>query len=661
MKHPLTHSTPFPLGATVLPHGTNFALFSANATAVDLCLFDDNGNETRFRLPERSGFVWHGLVANVGAGQRYGYRVYGEYAPEKGYFFNPNKLLIDPYSKALDGTAVFRNAEELAWYRPEDPRDNAHIAPKSIVVAPSQFDWENDTHPNTPMGKTIIYEAHIKGLTKLFPDLANAGTYLALCDKRVIKYLKDLGITAVELLPIHEHLDERHLQAMGLSNYWGYNTLSHFAVERDYAVNPVQAADEFRAAVKALHAAGIEVILDVVYNHTAEQDLTGAMLCQRGIDNTSWYWVNSESGQYFNWAGTGNALKMVRRDIARWAADSLRYWVNEFHVDGFRFDLGTVMAREPTFDVYRGFFALLYQDPILCQRKLIVEAWDVGDDGYHLGNFAHPYSEWNGKFRDDVRRFWCWESGDLGALATRWAGSSDLFHKCGRRPTASLNFITAHDGFTLRDLVSYNHKHNLANGEHNRDGHHDNISNNHGTEGETDNIKIKQLRLDTSKALLATLLLANGTPMLLAGDEFGNTQSGNNNAYCQDNELAWLDWSSAKQYADLQKYVRELIVLRQKIHILNANQWLDEQTVIWRNAHGEIMSADDWHDKTRKAMQIQLDSQWLICINGKHAGESFRLPEKRKWQLRSSPSQHIDLNDTVLKVYQMGVWVFQSV
>lgn len=659
MKEILT-GKPYPMGATVCETGVNFALFSAHATAVELCLFDEHGTETRCRLPARSGFIWHGFVENIGAGQRYGYRVYGEYAPEKGWFFNPQKLLIDPYSKALDGEPVFRNAEELAWYRPEDARDNAHIAPKSIVVGKSHFDWGNDVAPDIPWGQTVIYEAHVKGFTQQFPDLQHAGTYRALCDERVIQYLKNLGITTIELLPIHEHIDERHLQTQGLRNHWGYNTYSHFAVERDYAVDVMQAADEFRSAVKALHQAGLEVILDVVYNHTAESDLKGAMLCQRGIDNTSWYWVNPETGNYFNWAGTGNALKMTRRDILRWAADSLRYWVEEFHVDGFRFDLGTVMAREPEFNVYRGFFSLLYQDPVLANKKLIVEAWDIGDNGYHLGGFAYPYAEWNGAFRDDVRRFWCWQSGDLGALATRWAGSSDLFHKCGRQPAASLNFITAHDGFTLRDLVSYNHKHNEANGEQNRDGHNDNISNNHGTEGETNNPLILKQRLYTSKALLATLLLSNGTPMLLSGDELGNTQSGNNNAYCQDNSITWIDWQAAKSFADLHDYVRDLIALRREIDILNRNQWFDDEHVIWCNVHGLPMSHHDWADKSQKAMQIQLDGQWLICINGKRDAASFRLPAPQQWQLRLAPSNDCDLSAKQLHVSHMGVWVLQA-
>lgn len=661
MKHPeltMQSGKPYPMGATVCDNGVNFAVYSANANAIELCLFDEQHHETRFRLPEKDGFIWYGFVANIGAGQRYGYRVYGEYAPEKGYFFNPNKLLIDPYSKQLDGKPILRNADELAWYRPEDARDNAHIAPKSVVVGASQFDWQNDKHPNTPIGQTIIYEAHVKGFTQQFPDLAHAGTYLALADKRVIQYLQTLGVTAVELLPIHEHLDEYHLQALGLHNYWGYSTYSHFSVERDYAANPLQAADEFRQAVKALHAAGIEVILDVVYNHTAEQDLKGAMLCQRGMDNVNWYWVNEETGNYFNWAGTGNALKMVNRDVLRWAADSLRYWVQEFHVDGFRFDLGTVMAREPEFNVYRGFFSLLYQDPILAQRKLIVEAWDIGDNGYHLGNFACPYLEWNGAFRDDVRQFWCEQNGDLGALATRWAGSSDLFHKCGRKPSASLNFITAHDGFTLRDLVSYNKKHNQMNQEHNQDGHNENHSHNHGTEGNTHNPQINTLRQYTSQALLATLLLANGTPMLLAGDEFGNSQRGNNNAYCQDNSISWLDWHNSEHDSCLQNDVRQLIGLRRKIELLNQNIWFDDESVSWRNTDGKIMQLIDWQDKNKKAMQIQLAQNWLICINGKHAAEVFRLPENKNWQCHYAPSQEFTLQNNMLNVAHLGVWVF---
>lgn len=663
MKYTITQGTPYPMGATPRDNGVNFAIFSANATAVTLCLFDADGTETRLPLPERSGFIWHGFVPNIHAGQRYGYRVDGELNKAKGLFFNSQKLLIDPYSKALDGEPVFRNAEELAWYRPEDPRDNAHIAPKSMVVGKSTFNWGNDQHPNTPIAKTIIYEAHVKGFTQQFPDLAHAGTYLALADKRVIAYLQSLGITAVELMPVHEHVDERHLQAIGLRNYWGYNTYSHFAPERDYAFEPNRVADELRTAIKALHEAGIEVILDVVYNHTAEQDLTGAMLCQRGIDNIAWYWVNEDSGHYLNWAGTGNALKMTRRDISRWAVDSLRYWVEEFHVDGFRFDLGTVMAREPEFNVYRGFFSVLYQDPVLCSRKLIVEAWDIGDNGYHLGGFAYPFIEWNGVFRDDMRRFWCWQSGDLGMFATRFAGSADIFRKCGRKPSASLNFITAHDGFTLRDLVSYDHKHNLANGEHNRDGHNDNISHNHGIEGDTDDADICQLREYTSKALLASLLLANGTPMMLSGDELGNTQGGNNNAYCQDNETTWLDWQEAEQYAHLRDYVRELIALRKEIALLNEDIWFNDTRMMWLNADGQAMSETDWHDRERKAMQILLDKQWLICINGKRNSEQFTLPngQSGQWICRSTPNQDIDLNNDILSVSHMGVWVLEWV
>lgn len=661
MKHQdltIQSGDPYPMGATVRDGGVNFAIFSAHATAIDLCLFDEQGVETRFRLPENDGFIWHGFVVGIGVGQRYGYRVYGEYAPEKGYFFNPNKLLIDPYSKQLDGKPVYRNASELAWYRVDNQHDNGSIAPKSVVVGKSDFDWQDDQHPNTPMSQTVIYEAHVKGFTQLFPDLANAGTYRALTDQRVIDYLKNLGITAVELLPIHEHLDEGHLQALGLKNYWGYNTYSHFAVERSYASDPLQAADEFRQAVKALHAAGLEVILDVVYNHTAEQDARGPTLCQRGIDNTSWYWVSEESGNYYNWAGTGNALKMTGRDILRWAVDSLRYWVQEFHVDGFRFDLGTVMAREPEFNVYRGFFSVLYQDPILIKRKLIVEAWDIGSDGYHLGNFTYPYSEWNGAFRDDVRRFWCEHNGDLAALATRWAGSDDLFGKGGRKPSASINFITAHDGFTLHDLVCYQHKHNHDNGEQNRDGHNENLSNNHGIEGPTNDQHINQLRNHTRKALLATLMLSNGTPMLLAGDEMGNSQHGNNNAYCQDNKIGWVDWQHDQ--SDLHDYVRELIMLRGEIELLQKNKWFDEQDVCWLKPDGTKMEDKDWQNTTIKAMQIQLDKKWLICINGKYTKESFRLPENVAWRCRSTPSLPCNYKKHQLKVSHMGVWVFQA-
>lgn len=646
--------SPFPLGATVCEQngkiGVNFAIFSANAKGVELCLFDEKGAETRFRLPEKTGDIWHGFIPQTGAGQRYGYRVHGDVLP-----FNPQKLLLDPYAQAIDGKTIFRNESELAWFRPDDLRDNAHLAPKSVVVGKSDFDWGDDRFPNIPFGKTIIYEAHVKGFTKLFPDLEHAGTYRALADKRVIKHLKNLGITAVELLPVHAHLAERHLQFMGLKNYWGYNTLSHFALERDYAADPERAADEFRQAIKALHAENIEVILDVVYNHTAEQDETGAMLCQRGIDNASWYWLDS-NGKYLNWTGTGNALNLAQRDVARWAADSLRYWVNEFHIDGFRFDLGSALARQPEFDALTGFFSLLYQDPILSQRKIIVEAWDL--HGYHLGQFPAPFAEWNGAFRDDMRRFWCGESSNLATFATRFAGSADIFQQNGRKPCSSLNFITAHDGFTLRDLVSYNEKHNEINGENNRDGHHENLSYNHGVEGETNNIEINRLRQNTRKALLATLLLANGTPMLLGGDELGQTQLGNNNAYCQDNSITWLNWQ-ADEWGDLRDDVAILTALRREIHSLNQNQWFDDKNVAWLNADGEKMSVSDWQSHSRKAMQIVLENKWLICVNGKRGSESFRLPEK-KWCKRYLPNNLFSLKNGLLNVATMGVFVFQA-
>lgn len=643
------------MGATVRDNGVNFALFSAHATAVELCLFDEKNRETRFRLPEKTGNVWHGFVENVGAGQRYGYRVYGEFAPEKGLFFNPQKLLCDPYAQQLDDKPTFHHAEELAWFRPEDTRDNVHLAPKSVVVGASNFDWEDDTFPNIPFSKTIIYEAHVKGLTQQFPDLAHAGTYRALADERVIRHLKNLGITAVELLPIHAHLSERHLQFMGLNNYWGYNTLSHFAPEPSYASQPNQAADELRHLIKTLHQNQIEVILDVVYNHTAEQDETGAMLCQRGIDNLAYYWTDL-NGKYINWTGTGNALNLTQRDVLRWVADSLRHWVNEFHIDGFRFDLGSTLARQPEFNPLTGLFSLIYQDPILNQRKWFVEAWDV--HGYHLGEFPAPFAEWNGAFRDDMRRFWCGQSGDLATFATRFAGSADIFQHNGRKPCSSLNFITAHDGFTLRDLVSYNKKHNHINGEENRDGHGDNLSHNHGVEGETDNIEINQLRKDTSKALLASLLLANGTPMLLAGDELGQTQKGNNNAYCQDNSITWLNWQE-NAFWDLRDDVRQLIALRGEISLLNQNQWFNHEDVQWLNTHGNPMTEHDWHDKNQKSMQILLENKWLIVINGKRGAEHFRLPEE-KWRKRYTPNKHFSIKNNSLLVQNMGIWVFQA-
>lgn len=648
---------PYPLGVSLQENGANFAVFSFNAEAVELCLFD-GAHETRLKLPSRFGTVFCGFVPGVRPGQRYGFRVHAENVGGHYACFNPQKLLIDPYAKKIDGVPRYRNAEEMAWFHHTDGRDNAAVAPKSVVAAPSEFDWEGDRRPDTPWQHTVIYEAHVKGLTKQFPDLAHAGTYRALADERVIAYLQQLGVTAVELLPVHQHLDEYHLQQTGLSNYWGYNTYSHFALEPDYAANPAHADDEFKHAVKVLHRAGIEVILDVVYNHTAEQDIHGPTLCQRGLDNSLWYWQDAEF-EYENWSGCGNTLKVVNRDISRWVMDSLRYWVEEFHVDGFRFDLGTVLGREPGFNTYGRFLNTLFQDPVLAGCKFIAEAWDMGEDGYHVGKFPQPFAEWNGLFRDDMRAFWNWENGNLGAFAERLSGSADMFDHSGRLPSAGVNFITAHDGFTLEDLVSYNEKHNEANGEQNRDGHNENFSYNHGTEGASSDTEVLQAREYTAKALLASLFLSAGTPMLLAGDEFGNSQKGNNNSYCQDNETTWLDWPSEKHV--LQDYVRGLIDLRKQIKLLNTDTWWKPSQALWLNSDGLEMTESDWHNHSKKAMQVLLDGEWLLLVNGKRSAQSFKLPQG-SWKMSFVPSEKFNYgaDGASCEVLHMGVWVLRK-
>ena len=647
---------PYPMGAHLDGSGCNFTLFSRNAEKVELCLFDGK-KETRLTMPGKHGSVFHGFVAGVKAGQRYGFRVYGYSYGNQGHCFNPQKVLIDPYSKKIDGKPRYRNEEEMAWFHHSDNRDNAAVAPKSVVVDKDAFDWAGDRYPDTPWAKTVIYEAHVKGLTQRFPDLKNAGTYHALTDPRVIAYLQDLGVTAVELLPIQQHLDEYHLQKMGLSNYWGYNTYSHFAVEPSYAAEAEHAGRELKQAVRALHQAGIEVILDVVYNHTAEQDWTGPMLCQRGIDNAAWYWMQPE-GLYENWSGCGNTLNLSGRDVIRWAIDSLRYWVEEFHIDGFRFDLGTILGREPEFKEDGRFFSALYQDPLLAGRKFIAEAWDVGADGYHVGNFPQPFAEWNGRFRDDMRAFWVWESGNLGTFAERLAGSADMFHHSGRLPSASVNFITAHDGFTLHDLVSYNEKHNEANGEHNRDGHNENISYNHGIEGKTDDASILKSREYTAKALLASLFLSGGTPMLLGGDEFGNSQQGNNNSYCQDNDITWLDWPAERHV--LQDYVQALLAVRQQISLLTQDQWWSKQHVHWLMPEGREMSEYEWYNRSIKAIQVVIDDQWLLLINAKRSEQLFNLPQGR-WKVSCVPSKEFNYEDgKPFMVAHMGIWVLQK-
>lgn len=649
----ITEGESYPMGACVKENGVNFTLFSSRAERVELCLFHGE-RETRLDLPGRSGHIWHGFVPGLGVGQRYGYRVYGNTDRQHGLYFNPRKLLIDPYSKLIDGSPRYGTAKEYAWFNFEDTRDNAMVAAKTVVVGPSHFDWEGDQHPNTPWAKTVIYETHVKGLTKELPGVKYAGTYRALTDPKVLDYLKSLGITAIEFLPVHQHLDESHLQARGKVNYWGYNTYSHFAVEPRYAANPEAAADEFKAAVKALHKAGIEVILDVVYNHTAEQGTDGPLLCQRGIDNPSWYWVNEE-GYYMNWSGTGNTIHVRHRNITRWVMNSLRYWVKEFHIDGFRFDLATILGREPGFEGYGRFMQALYQDPVLTGRKLIAEPWDIGDFGYQLGAFPYPFAEWNGHYRDDIRSFWIQESGNLQVFAERVTGSAGLFKHDNRPPSSSINFISAHDGFTLRDMVSYNYKHNAANGENNRDGHNDNRSYNHGAEGPTFDENILLLREYTSKAMLATLILSHGTPMLLAGDEFGNSQHGNNNAYCQDNELSWLNWNAT--LTELRDYTQSLLTLRREMDFLSShNKWWGDN-IRWMKADGKSLSIEDWENRSSKALQILINNQWLFLVNSKRSKETFILPDSGNWQCRLAPSDAYKFNGNVFQVTHAGIWI----
>ncbi|MBV7433864.1 glycogen debranching protein GlgX [Cardiobacteriaceae bacterium TAE3-ERU3] len=653
-----------PLGVT-LDHqhgqdGINVALYSEHASGVELCLFDADGNETRLPITERANHIWRGFVPNVQAGQLYGFRVHGETNPEQGHYFNPQKLLCDPYAKALVGHPSYGSDEERLWYHHADPRDNADKAVKSIVVANDDFDWEGDQRLRTPWPKTVIYEMSVKGMTARHPDVPEheRGTFAGLAHPSVIAYLKDLGITAVELLPVTHHLDEAHLQAHGLTNYWGYNVLGHFATDPRYATdgNSVTAINEFKAAVKALHAAGIEVIMDVVYNHTAEQGIDDPMFCQKGIDNANYYWLTPE-GYYENWSGCGNTVNAAKVHTTRWITDSLRYWAEECHVDGFRFDLGSVLGRTPAFSQEAAFFQAIYQDPILSECKMIAEPWDIGLGGYQLGAFPGRFGEWNDRYRNDMRQFWLHESGNLGALSTRIAGSSDIFNHNDRPAHASINFITAHDGFCLQDLVSYNEKHNEANGEDNRDGHNENISFNHGVEGFSDDPAINDAREASARALLAALCLSNGTPMLLAGDEIGHTQQGNNNTYCQDSELTWLNWNEAN--LERSQYVRELLAVRREIAAFSGHDdWWHAENAEWLNCNGEAMKDEDWQSADTKALQLLLDQQWLLLINGKKAPQTFQLPEGN-WQPKLEYGCAV-YNDSTYSTDGIGITVLKK-
>jgi isoamylase len=671
---------PYPLGATWDGAVTNFALFSENATAVELCLFDspDAAHEReRIRLPEQTDRVWHVALPGVEPGQLYGYRVYGPYDPERGLRFNPAKLLIDPYAKALSRPIDWNDT--LFSYNVGDPdtdlsfddRDSAPSMPRCVVIGPA-FDWGDDTPPCTPLHRSIIYELHVKGFTRRHPAVPKhlRGTYAGLADPAVVAYLQSLGITAVELLPVHHHVDDRHLVERGLRNYWGYNTLSYFAPDMRYSASGAlgQQVTEFKTMVKALHAAGIEVILDVVYNHTAEGNHLGPTLSMKGIDNGAYYRLMPHDARYYlDYTGTGNSLNMLHPRTLQLIMDSLRYWVLEMHVDGFRFDLAATLARGlHEQDRLSAFFDVIHQDPVLSQVKLIAEPWDVGPGGYQVGNFPVLWAEWNGKYRDTVRRFWKGDEAQVAELAYRLSGSSDLYENTGRQPYASINFVTAHDGFTLRDLVSYNQKHNQDNGEHNQDGEHDNNSWNCGVEGPTDDPAIKRLRAQQQRNLLATLLLSQGVPMLLAGDEFGRTQQGNNNAYCQDNPISWVDWSLDQDGQALLGFVRKLIALRQEHSVLRRRAFfqgrsihgLQVSDIEWYRPDGQEMSDVEWEDGLVRCLGLLLNGalmdEWdthgqhvhddivLLLLNAHHEAIPFVLPgveHNPAWELLLDTAQ----------------------
>ncbi len=664
---------PYPLGATWDGVGTNFSIFSENATAVELCLFNEDGTKqtNRISMPEVTGHVWHCYIPRVQPGQLYGYRVHGPFEPEAGLRFNSNKLLIDPYAKSIHG--------DVNWEAPVfgyvigdeamdlsiDEQDSGWGMPKSVVTNP-WFDWEEDRHPRTPWHESVIYELHVKGFTELsefvHPDLR--GTYAGLSTEPVIDYLTRLGITAVELLPVHTFLNDKHLIDRGLSNYWGYNTINYFAPENRYTSNlsKAGAVSEFKTMVRSLHRAGIEVILDVVYNHTAEGSELGPTLSFRGIDNPTYYRLVPENERYYmDYTGTGNSLNVRHPQVLQMIMDSLRYWVEEMHVDGFRFDLAATLARE-LHDVDRlaAFFDIIHQDPVISQVKLIAEPWDVGIGGYQVGNFPILWTEWNGKFRDTIRHFWRGDEGHVAELGYRLTGSSDLYQADGRQPYASINFVTAHDGFTLNDLVSYNGKHNKANGEENRDGTDDNLSYNYGEEGPTDNPEITSVRNRQMRNFLATLLLSQGVPMISAGDEIGRTQAGNNNAYCQDNEISWLNWDLTDEQIDLLNFTRRLIQIRRDHPTFRRRKFFqgrkirgsDVRDITWFSPDGTVMNEEQWNSSWVRCIGMRLgggpigdvdengepvdDDTVLVLLNASSTDVDFQLPlgePDRPWQV----------------------------
>ncbi|MCU1603505.1 MAG: glgX [Frankiales bacterium] len=652
--------TPYPLGATYDGTGTNFALFSEVADAVELCLFDPDGTETRVALRERDALVWHGYLPGVGPGQRYGYRVHGPYDPENGHRCNPSKLLLDPYAKHVEGEVDWdQSCFSYNWSDESfNDEDSASHMPKSVVISPF-FDWDSDRHPRTPYSETVVYEAHVKGLTQTHPDIPEdiRGTYAAIAHPVMIDHYKRLGVTAVELMPVHQFVHDSHLAEQGRRNYWGYNTIAFLAPHNDYASTP-QPVQEFKAMVKALHAEGLEVILDVVYNHTAEGNHLGPTLSFRGIDNAAYYRLVDGDGpdgkaHYYDTTGTGNTLLMKHPHVLQLIMDSLRYWVTEMHVDGFRFDLASSLARQfHEVDRLSAFFDLVQQDPVISQVKLIAEPWDVGEGGYNVGGFPPLWTEWNGKYRDTVRDFWRGEDSTLAELAERLTGSADLYQQDGRRPFASINFVTAHDGFTLQDLVSYNDKHNEDNGEDNNDGESHNRSWNCGVEGDTDDLEVVALREQQKRNLLTTLVLSQGVPMLLHGDELGRTQQGNNNVYAQDNELAWVDWERARDFDVLTGFVGRLVQLRREHPVFRRRRFFDGRHDIgWYTPQGELMSEEDWDTGYARSLAVFLngeairepdergepvsDAQFWLLLNGSGDEIAFALPDvgAESWEI----------------------------
>jgi glycogen operon protein len=659
---PLLHGNPWPLGAHWDGHGINFAVFSADAQGIDLCLFDEMGARalSRTALPGRTQDIWHGYLSGASPGLVYGLRAHGPWRPDDGYRFNPNKLLLDPYAREIVGRFVWNDIHFGGKLGTMDTRDNAVQALKARVTHDS-FDWGDDASPHTPMGDTVLYELHVKGFTRRHPGIPQAmrGSYAGLASDAAIAHLQSLGVTAVSLLPVHQAVDEERLARMGLRNYWGYNTVGFFCPEPSLAYGEDGRAvrNEFRQMVKRLHQAGLEVILDVVFNHSAETDEFGPTIHFRGLDNRSYYRLPAHNPElYENDTGCGNTLDLRHPRVLQLVLDSLRYWVGEMHVDGFRFDLATVLGRgNHGFDRNAPFFHAIAQDPLLSRVKMIAEPWDIGPGGYQVGHFPAGWLEWNDRFRDTVRSFWLKGTTDCGEFVNRLCASSDMFNKPARLPGETVNFVVAHDGFTLADLVSYNGKHNLANGEDNRDGHGDNHSWNCGAEGPSDDPDVLALRGRLQRSLLATLLLAQGTPMLCAGDELGHSQSGNNNAYCQDNELSWIDWSRAD--TALSAYTARVLALRHRLQPL-ANRWYTgaadargRPDIAWLRADGHVMHGDDWHDPRHRVIGALIgtpgkaSAPLLLLVNGGADDIDFRLPPGHDWNALLDSAQPTGLTD----------------